>query len=715
MRQAVDPRRRRRAPAAFVIVIVLSSILATESPAAAQEDGLRLTGHSVYRVLPDEGVIDVEITFTATNQVPDRREGFRILQTYFSAIYAGIPKDAVDVAARRSNGDALAVSLAALTPEEEIEFADSPFATWEIDLGPNLFYGQTRELTVSFRIPDGGHRNDEAWARVNPALTSFPVVARGDDGRASVRVEFPPGFEVQTFGNDVDRTEAFGATVLEAEGITDPFEWFVIVVASSDFGLARRTVDVGGIDGELSIASWPGDTEWDAFVERGLREGLPILQEAVGTPWPVGDELEIREAIAPALAGYGGWYYEPIETDEDDAAIEVGEYLEMDLLGHELAHAWFNNDFSRARWLTEGLAEYFGVRMARELGDEVVEFDTVTRNGAGSIELAAWTTPFFWEDSEEQAEREQWGYAASYQVIDALVDEIGEEALTAVLTSLFEQENPYAPVLSDPGLTAADWRDVVDAFEVVGGSEQVGELLAEWVLRPNEIDRLDERPAAQDAVTEIAEAEPGWAVPDELYQLLADWRFDRVIEFAEALSAAAAEAQAVRADSSTLGLTAPAAPQALYEDASAVRDVEAVLEALAEQQSALAALTEASARAEEPTSRLEDLGLWGTDVDATVEDARVAFESGAYTAVHRAADDVLDTLDDAESVGRTRATVIGSVALGLLVLLVLVLVLLLRRRRRRRRAEDETAEADAAVEDEGGAEPELFSGFARDD
>lgn len=704
-------RRRRPIGALLCLVVMAATLVGGASPAGAQQDdGLRLTAETVYRVLGDEEAVEVEITYSATNLVADRRQGFQIIQTFFTSIFEAIPKDAVDIVARRDNGTELSVTRVSLTEAQQEEFADSPFDTWEIDLGPNLFFQQTRNLTLTFRLPDGGHRNVDAWARVNPALASFPVVARGDAGRSAVRVEFPPGFEVETFGEPVERTEAFGATVLVADEIESPFDWFVVVVGSSDFGLSRRSIEVDGIDGELSIASWPGDEDWDAFVERGLREGLPILQEVIGTPWPVGDQLEIREAIAPALAGYGGWYYEPPETDEDDAAIDVGEYLEMDLLGHEFAHAWFNDDLSRSRWFLEGLSEYFGVLMARELGDDVVEFDDVTRRGTGNIALVDWLNPSFLDDPDEVEERERWAYAASYQVIDELADEIGLAGLTATLQSLFAASNPYAPALDDPGPARADWRDIIDAFELVGGSEDVEEIFVEWVLQDFQADELAERAAAQVAASALAEAEPGWAVPEVVYEKLANWRFDDVESLAAELAEVAAAANAVRDDAASLELAVPTEPQESYESVEGEDgDIAAVAEAIAEQHEAVTALIDATARTDEPTSWLEDVGLWGTDLDATLEDARGAFEAGDYAAVRRGATEINDALDDAESVGRGRAIAIGGVALGLVLLLLVVVTLLRRRRRRRRAGEDEpmppTADDDQVAEEAADDDP----------
>ncbi|MEM7143097.1 MAG: M1 family aminopeptidase [Actinomycetota bacterium] len=686
------------------------SLAVDARPAAAQDDGLRLTADATYRVLVDERALEVEVRYVATNVVPDQRQGFQIIQTFFRSIFEAIPKGATDIRATRSNGDSLTVTLAELTAAQQEEFADSPFDTWEIDLGPNLFYQQTREFTLTFRLPDGGNRNDDAWARVNGAFASFPVVARGDGGRSSVRVEFPPGFEVETFGEDVDRQEAFGATVLVQSDIADPGDWFVVVVASSDFGLNRRDVEVDGVPGGVTIAWWPGDDEWEAFVEEGIQEGIPALVDAIGVPWPVEDGLEIREAIAPSLAGYGGWYYEPPETDEDDATIEVGEYLITDLLIHEIAHAWFNGDFASARWINEGFAEYFGIRIAEELAPgEVETFEAVTPNSAGNVDLNAWRVPGAFVDAEVAEQSERWGYAASFQVMNAIAEEIGEEKFRESVVALFDRVNPYEPSLDAPGRTSVDWRDVLDAFEEVGGSGEVGDLLTTWVLNDRQIEQLEPRVQAREALVALDGVEPGWAHPDIVWELMADWEFDDALDLFSRLTDVQNDASALEDLAADAGLDVPDDPQRAYEtlaDVDAYVDgIGIVSDAIATQTEALDAVVAARDRAAEPTGTLATVGLWGEDVPAIAEQAVVAYEDGDYDGAVAFAADVDEILDDAESVGTTRALIAGAVLLGVLVLLALLFVLRRRRRRRRREADeaDETETSDetaTAGEDE---------------
>ena len=443
-------------------------------------------------------------------------------------------------------------------------------------------------------------------------------------------------------------------------------------------------MEVDGVDGALVISSWPGDEEWNRFVEQGLVEGIPFLIDQIGVDWPVEGELEVIETVAPALAGYGGWFYEPGGSGGSDAAIDVGEELLLDLLGHEIAHAWFNDDFSGMRWLNEGLAEHFGVRFAEALDDtEVTEFEPVTPGGDGAVDLIDWRDPVFRADGEPDP-TERYGYAASIQVISAIADEIGDEALEATLVALFAVENPYRESLIDPGPARVDWRDLLDALELVGGSETAESLLATWVLGDDEEARLAVRADAQDAAAGLEGRGPGWRIPDVVPMLLADWDFDGVHEVVDEIAAILDDAQALVVDAATRSVALPGGPQADFE-AVASRSVgfDAVRAGLAVQRDALDRLLSAYERAAEPTGFFENMGLHGHDVDALVADAHEAFESGDHAEAARLADEVDHLLDDAEALGQQRvAIVVGAVFATLLV--VLLLVLFVRRGRRLR-------------------------------
>ncbi|MEZ5165439.1 MAG: hypothetical protein R2695_02745 [Acidimicrobiales bacterium] len=701
-------RTRRALLASLAAVVLAMSFVVTAPPVEAQSsDGLRTTASTVYRVRPDERRVDVEIRQSFTNQVPNRTEGNTIVRTYFTSVVLVAPTAAVALEAHQAGGGAVAISPGPLTAEEAADLATSGLTAWTVDLGPNLFSGQTRDLVVTFQLPDGPPRSEDTWARVNPAFAAFPVLARGDAGRSSVRVEIPDRFVVEVFGSTLPPAtgQPAGVTAFEATAIENPGEWIGLVVASSDEGLSRREVTVDGVDGDLAIASWPGDTEWDQFVEAGFSDGIPALEEAIGVPWPLEGELQVRETVAPSLAGYGGWYFEPEETTQDDATIEVGEDLDHRLLAHELAHAWFNDDFSGERWINEGLAELFGQRIGMGLDPGAgAPFDEVERDDPAALALDKWDQPTF-DDGESPTEA--YGYAASFQVMSAVAEEIGDEALSDTIASLWDRENPYRRELDDPGAPAVGWRDFVDAVEIVGGSERVVDLVSEWVLAsPLDTDALDARQVARDEYASLAERDPGWQVPDVIPDLLADWRFARAAEHFEEIDAILDDAQALAEAAAARAVDLPGDVQEAYETAAPGPDpFVAVRESLDVQTVAFERVADAQDRADSSPGPIERIGLLGAGLDGKVGDAIELFEAADYDGATAAAAAIEARRDDAASVGLRRLLL----ALGVVGLVFVAWVLLRRRRRERVDVVDEAELVDVGDEATIGAEA---GGFA---
>ena len=63
-------------------------------------------------------------------------------------------------------------------------------------------YGQTADVRITYDLPDGGPRS-ESLIRVGRAYVSFYVFAHGDD-QATVRIEVPPSFDVETRGGEIE-------------------------------------------------------------------------------------------------------------------------------------------------------------------------------------------------------------------------------------------------------------------------------------------------------------------------------------------------------------------------------------------------------------------------------------------------------------------------------------------------------------------------------
>ena len=709
------------ARAVLVFTLIVSLLAAAETPAAAQDDGLRIEATTTYRVVPEDFSIEVEIQYSITNQTPNRTEGFRIIQTFFSAILESIPIDAVDVAATRSNGAALDMSV---VDDPEFEPGpDNPFQLWEIDLGPNLFYRQTRDLTVTYRLPDGAARDLDAWARVNPAFLAFFAFGRGDDGLATVRIEIPEGFEVETAAGYEEEGNRDGALrkLLDEDGfqrweiteLAEPYAWSAFVVGSDESGLVRSEFEVPGV-GTFAVAAWPGDTEWVEFVTDTVQAVGPYLEAATGLEWPHDDPLQITETVIPSLAGYAGFYSEPspgfadTRFDGIDALVEIGEDLNAEVLSHEISHAWFNRDFSPMRWLTEGFAEYYGYNAAQAAGiDRPERFPLPIPSHPEAVELLDWTRPLGPVGDEDYGEL--YGYSASFHVIDSLSKGTGEDGMRAVVDVLANGRNPYDTDLELS--STVDWRRALDAFEIAGGADSTVEIFQNWVIGDRFDDLLEDRRATLDAAADLDAHEAGWSIPVAIPHLLGSWDFADADELIADLDAFLDAQMEVAARADALGVELPGEAREAFEAIATFDEgVDAAAAIADEQVSALTELEDATVVLAEPRGFVQNVGLRGLDPDADLLAAIAAFEDAGYDEASELARSAVAQVEAAQERGTDQLVEWGLIGAGALLALILIVWLWVRRRRRVQtpvtgdEVAEEQTEADAEEQAEADAE-----------
>ncbi len=700
---SADPRAERAALTSLVLALLLTATqitpaaaapdlagsagpagltgFAEEDPAEEEDDGLRVEAESIYRVKPDEGVVEVTINYSLTNEVPNYTRGYTIYQTYFSNMSELIPLEAQQIEAHRSNGSTLSVTQTDVTDETQVSLSESNLGSWDVSFGRNLFFGQTRKITVSYVIPDGPARSEEAWARVNPAFIAVIPIPHGDPGLSTVRVELPVDFSVDVLGDDMVKTWSGGTQNLEAKNIEDPFEWGVAVLADNIEGHSQSSFDVPGVDGALSVSWWPGDNVWKDFIEDNAQAGLPILQEATGIPWPLGGELEISETVAPYIAGYAGWYYEPPGDTSDDAYVEVGEDLDLVVLMHELAHAWFNDDFTAMRWLSEGLSETLAQSTVEQVDSSQSDpFPATTRTDPHAVALIDWRIPGRDVDFDE----ESYGYSASYMVVSGIAEAIGDESMAAAITVMWDRANPYDITLDDPGPQRVDWMDALDAFEIIGGSSEAEDLFTKWVLDDDQSEQLAARADARIQYAALIDRNHAWQIPDLIPTLMAEWSFDDAMSLLAEMELILNSADDLAERAQTRSISVPIRPKEVYESTPAVAEAfDSVRHLIADQSEALDALLAALARNEEPSSFFDGIGLYGTDVDTDLALAVSLFEDSSYERSIEQADAVIVLLDDARSEGIRRVSIAAGAAFGLLVMLGLAIWLIRRRRARR--------------------------------
>ena len=693
-------RRRRRAAVQTLLAASLATLvvtlLPTASPVRAADDFLRLSADATYRVVPSQREVRVRIDWDATNLQPNsvRRTSTGTITTryYFNQIFFAVPPEARSITAT-SSGGRLSTSIRDKKGYREVRVRM-----------PNLFYRQSRGIRVDFTLP-GAKPRSSGDVRVGRAFTTFTAWAWGDPGRSSVRIILPSGFDAEGYGNDVTQRTYKDRVELTSGRVGDSTEWYRVVLADRPTGLTHATVAPGGH--KVVVQAWPEDVAWRQRVAGTLEDGLPALETLIGLPWPIDDEMVVKEVHTPLLEGYAGFF------DPSTEAITMSEELDDQTILHEASHAWFNQTLWADRWIDEGLAEHFADRVRETLGLASESDPTaIDRNAKGAFPLSTWPAPSRVDD-EETAAREAFGYGAAYTVVRQIADAIGDDGMRAVLAAAEGDQSAYVGD-GEPDTTGAtmDWKRFLDLVEEVGGMEGADALFRQWVAADRDLSLLRERREARAAYDKVDAAGGEWAVPLGVRGLMALWRFDDaralmgkvtpVLDLRDDLDAASAD----------LGLTSPTDLEATFEKAFKAEELAPVTKTLEARIAAAGEVAEGRTALAAERSPLVQLGLYGERPEAGYDAARSAFQAGDTAAVTAGVAATTAMLTGAESVGMTRALVIGGVALAVLLLLMLAIALVVRRRRRRLAVSTAPAGASttlAASPEPEGARPEAPS------
>lgn len=630
-----------------------SSVASAPPALAARQDGLRTATRTSYRLDPANGIVDVVVQITLTNNEPDVVEEGNVSRYYLDRFGMPVLGEAEGFTASR-DGRPLTVTR---VPQEGV-----PMATATIDLVPNLFSGETQVVELAYRIPSLPPRGD-GFSRVNPAFVTFPAFAAGDPGAVYVEVIVPKGFDVELVGSPMEESDEGDVVVFRAGGL-DPETFLTNVVARDDDALVSVPVTFG--DHALTVRGWPGDDEWAQFVASEVERGVPALEDLVGLPWPGEEDLAVIETASPYLYGYAGWYR------PSASLLEIGDELDGVVILHELSHLWFNQRLFGERWINEGFAQVFASLALGRLGEAVMPPSPLDPADPGRIPLLEWSDPDLREPISDA--QETYGYNASYSVLQGIAQEIGEDALSEVVVAAKGRAVAYSgdgePLryASAPG-----WRQLLDLLEEVGGSTTAVTAFADAVVPAERRADLDARAVARSGYVALVDAGEGWTAPRGVRQAMAYWSFPS----ATSLMDAARDALDVRADVvdvlEPVDVPVPAALEDDYEAAMNAEDLEAGTEGAVEASTAVAGAVRAEADASGP---LVAVGALGGSADDDLAAARVELDEGDYG---RAADDAraaTAAYEDAATAGALRLAAAAVVLAALAALVV-------RRRRRR--------------------------------
>ena len=620
---------------------------------AHADEYLKITSTTTYTIDAESGTVHVVAEVSLRNI-----DGCAGNYYYYTGFFLPIPIG-TSPALATTQGQSLNVATEPIAGTDDYLLLD-------ITLAQSLGCQQATNVTVTYDLLGNAPRSENP-SRINSAYAGFLAFGVGDT--ATIRVVVPSSFTSETFGDGIAKTSENGDTVYTAADITNANEFEFFVSASRNDALVESdvTTDAGL---EFVVRSWPGDTEWHTFMTEQIETGVPVLVDLIGQSWPIDEPVDVRESYTPYLYGYAGWF--SAGTNE----LEIGEELDADTALHELSHAWFNDAWFTDRWLSEGFAQVYASKGVEELGGDGLQPLQVLSDHPGKVLLNEWSNPNF-DPAEDINDTEEYGYNASFYVVQQMADEIGDELMREVLAAVANDKTAYQGEVSpESSASTTDWRRFLDLVENIGGSKKAAELFAAYIVTTAQQTMLEERAAARDKYRDLVAHGDEWAAPVVIRERMAAWNFSEATELITAAQAVLDLRDQLDAKAAELATTYPEDLQMGYEAADEdLADAEAAVQ---EQIATADALLAAVAADAEDDDLFDSIGLIGTDLAKTLDEAKAAFAAGDHEEARDLAQDVIDHVNDSAGAGQLRAVI----ALGTLLLIALGTTMLIRHRRK---------------------------------
>jgi hypothetical protein len=693
--------------AVSVAMVTATAALGCE-PVAAQsaDNGLEEASVNSFEFDPTRGVVRVTIDIDLRNVTTDRVEGDVIRRTFFDGYFVAVPRGAENIVATRDG------AVLEGTFESDPEFP--AFSTYRFPLGTELFSGQSASIRVTYDHLGAPPRDPVPW-RVNEAYAGFVAFGLGDDGLVTLRISQPFGYEFDEFtdltGFDVSEPDEFATVVHTRAGLDGDTR--ITVGLANDDRLVSTPLEVEGVD--IGVRSWPDDPEWADFASARVEAGIPALQELIGARWPVEGSFSVRQTVEPSRSGYAGWF------DAKSNEIAVGEALDADTIYHELSHAWINSRLTTERWFTEGLPQVYAAELVRRDGDEARTPSEPAVDDPGARPLTNWTS------ADEERAVEEYGYAASFWVLDGFVDEIGLDRTRDVVAALASGSSPYGAT-SDVERPELDWKRVYDVLVEVGGATTAGDVFRSHVVGEADAPMIERRDRAAIDVAALAERSAPWELPVGVRNRLERWENDDVTEAVVAADVVLEQRSALEAIEETVGVDEPDAAGVAYaaapmrstggvdfgevtamldaaialgeqlddqlqeiavvapqagvsppelSDIEGVDDFASGIAATDGQLDAMVRIIEVDDELDAASGIFVTIGRWGSDIDGDLDAARSQVERGDSDAALAILTSAEVRIDDLAAAGRVRVLL----AVALLIVMIVVIAVIARSRR----------------------------------
>ena len=591
----------RSVSSATLVAVVLGALQLVVAAPVAAAGGRTDTASTTYTLDPEAARLDVQIDVTVENSSsPDIN---------FTVVWLEDTAVAVKVVADR--GSATMSFLASAYG----------FAQYQLFFSP-INAGQARHLVITYHVPGGAPRSD-SLTRLGQAFVSFCVVSNGiDEGTA--RLVVPSGYEleVDAHNGEFEASTRAGVTTYQTPTLEEPFNFWAC--AFGDNPDAYVTTSLESPTGRtIELQAWPEDPTWQDQMEEQIAGALGSLEELVGQELPGDGPIIVREVSSVELGPYAGTF------DPDEGVARVSEHLELGTVAHELSHAWFNDSLFAARWLSEGSAAWAESTVTDVPCDEPGDYP-----GSGQPKLSNWRFAGPRASGEELAVV-GYEYGAACYIVASVVERMGPDRMRDVLAALLDDELAYQS--GDQALRgrggAQDWREWLDAVDELGlvpagvtDLDFAQDLVAEFGAGSETTTALlPARSRARALYHDLVASVGDWSVPEAVLRPMAEWSFTfatvaidfeiGAYEAATATSLALPEVDAVNGPLKDL-----------VEGARSQAELDAAVVAATEQQAAAEAISAARTGLAEPLEPLEEIGLYGTDLQPTLAEGIAAVE-----------------------------------------------------------------------------------------
>jgi hypothetical protein len=650
--------RKRLALGLVPVLLAGMAALASPLPALAAADVVE-TGTTTYVVNPTKGEIDVTIQLSIrNNKAPDA-----VYIYYYSKTYVAVEVQAGPISVT-SNGGKVKQSL----------YKTGTYYREFLLTYPNVYYHQTRVVTVTYAIPaapaaPGGYRAGKAYAE---------LCANGNGvDTGIVNVVVPDGFDVAfTGGTDLSKgTDTKGLQTYTSGSVAAPYNFWTCLDASDSANLTRTLVTAN--DQSFNIQAWPEDATWAATVGGDVKGDVQKLEDLTGLKMP-GGTINISEAGNSELGDYVGVYNPTTKT------ATVTEATDHATIAHELSHIWFNKNLFTSTWMDEGFAGYS--EQVAGAGNYKPCLDPGAYPGSGSPDLTTWKFLDVNSTATDQSVTD-WQYAASCYLVTQVAQTMGAANFKAVLVAAADGDIPYVGAsptekspLAGPPLTARALLDLIDERGMVAaGNKDLDEaqtLFANYGIFTTS--DLVARSEARAAYHKLVDATKGWKMPLAVRGPMSTW------DFAAAQKAMATETQILalrdQIQTSLPGLSLDGSPiQTKFEAAATQTDLDALLVLTKKEADAATKLAQAKQLNDGSHGIFQTVGLIGANPAASITQATDAIKNAKPDDASSAAQNAIDVLNGSSDQGLMR---LGAVLILLLVLVAVAVLLTVRRKRR---------------------------------